>query len=155
LQNTSLELKVNVQNTSTKAFPFTLGWHPYFTSSDLFKSTLKFDSNKKVVFDNRMITSYVEELINQSELEIKNHQFDDCFYLNSSKVEFVTPSYTLEMISSSENDFLQVYTPPKENTIAIEPTTGISNSFNNNIGLKTLECNKEFAAAWQLQITNY
>jgi aldose 1-epimerase len=155
LQDTSLELKVNVQNTSIRAFPFTLGWHPYFTSTDLFNSTLKFDSDKKVIFDNRMITSDVEEFIDQSELEIKNCKLDDCFYLNASKVKFVTPSYTLEMISSSENDFLQVYTPPKKNTIAIEPTTGISDSFNNEIGLKTLKPSEEFAIAWQVQIINH
>jgi len=28
--------------------------------------------------------------------------------------------------------------PPKKNVIAIKPTTGISNSFNNEIGLKNL-----------------
>jgi len=37
-----------------------------------------------------------------------------------------------------------VYTPPKLNTIAIEPTTGVSNSFNNKIGLNTLKANDTF-----------
>jgi len=49
---------------------------------------------------------------------------------------------------------LQAYTPPRLNTIAIEPTTGVSDSFNNNIGLQTLEPNKEYRITWKININN-
>ena len=152
LTNTSLDLNVSVQNTSKAAFPFTLGWHPYFISSDLHKSHLKFDSTKCIVFDDRMITSDTIEIKNEGIFEVKNKKLDDCFFLNSNKVEFKTPLYKLEMLSSEQNDFLQVYTPPRENTIAIEPTTGISNSFNNKIGLRTLQPNEDYKISWKLKI---
>lgn len=116
---------------------------------------LKFDSSKKAFFDDRMIYSGVEEFQHKGPFNIKNKKLDDCFYLNSNVIEFETPNYTLEMISSSENDFLQVYTPPCNNTIAIEPTTGISNSFNSKVGLKELESNESYTISWQIQITNY
>lgn len=154
LQNTSLELKVNVLNTSTKTFPFTLGWHPYFTSTDLFNSSLKFKSDKKVLFDNELITEKIEDYNFDSEFKFENKKLDDCYFLNSNLVEFHTPNYTLFIRSSSDNNFLQVYTPPKENLIALEPTTGISNSFNNKIGLKTLKPSQEFLISWQLEVIN-
>lgn len=155
LQNDLLTLKVNVFNTSNKTFPFTIGWHPYFTSSDLYASTLKFDSETKVLFDTGLITLDTEMYTSNSEIKIKDKKLDDCYFLNSNTIEFNTPNYTLHLNSNSENSFLQVYTPPKENVIAIEPITGISNSFNNKIGLKTLAPNQEFAISWQLQITNH
>jgi len=155
LQNDSLALKVNVLNTSNKSFPFTIGWHPYFTSSDLYKSILKFDSDTKVLFDKGLITLDTEMYTSNSEIKIEDEKLDDCYFLNSNTVEFKTPNYTLNLNSDSDNSFLQVYTPPKENVIAIEPTTGISNSFNNKIGLKTIVPNQEFSIAWQLQVTNH
>ncbi len=154
LNNDLLSLHVCVVNTSTKSFPFTIGWHPYFTSADLYTSTLKFDSDTKVLFDNGLITLDTEMYNSNAEIKINDKNLDDCFFLNSNTIEFDTPDYTLELKSNSESSFLQVYTPPKENVIAIEPTTGISNSFNNKIGLKTLAPNQEFKIAWQLQITN-
>jgi len=152
LQNNLLGLKVNVLNTSNKAFPFTIGWHPYFTSSDLYNSILTFDSDTKVVFDKELITLDTEMHTRNSEIKIEDKILDDCYFLNSNTIEFDTPNYILKLNSDSDNSFLQVYTPPKKNVIAIEPITGISNSFNNKIGLKTLAPNQEFAIAWQLQI---
>ena len=155
LQKDSLELKVNVLNTSSKTFPFTIGWHPYFISSDLYNSILKFDSDTKVLFDKELITLDTEMYNSNSEIKIEGKKLDDCYFLNSNIIEFDTPNYKFKLTSNSEDIFLQVYTPPKENVIAIEPTTGISNSFNNKIGLKTLEPNKEFAISWQLKVTNH
>ena len=154
IQNDSLGLKVNVLNTSSKTFPFTIGWHPYFTSSDLYNSRLTFDSTKKVLFDDDLIPLGTE-MFNESEIVIQNKKLDHCFFLNTNLVDFNTPTYKLELRSSSDNSFLQVYTPPKENVIALEPTTGISNSFNNKIGLRKLSPNQEFEIVWKLQITNH
>ncbi|MDN3665463.1 aldose 1-epimerase [Algibacter miyuki] len=149
---TTLDLKVKVLNTDVKAFPFTLGWHPYFLSDNLFESALQFESSKKMVFDNRMITSEVIKNPNPSEIEIKDTPLDDCWELDKTHVTFKTPHYTLTIDSSEENSFLQSYTPPKANTIAIEPTTGVSDSFNNKIGLKTLAPNEDYSLIWTLKL---
>lgn len=151
----SLELKVNVLNTSDKEFPFTIGWHPYFTSSNLFASSLKFDSNTKAIFNDKLIAIDTEEIEQVKEVKIKDSKLDDCYFLNSNTIEFKTPKYHLEITSNAENNFLQIYTPPKENVIAIEPTTGISNSFNNKIGLKILNPNEEYLVNWKLKLTNH
>lgn len=151
LSKSKLDLKVSITNSSTKTFPFTLGWHPYFISKNLNESYLKFNSSKQLVFDNRMITSKTED-IETSSIKIENKQLDDCWFLDDTKVIFETPDYDLKILSTEKNSFLQAYTPPRKNTIAIEPTTGVSDSFNNKIGLKTLKPNKTYELTWTLKL---
>ena len=67
-------------------------------------------------------------------------------------MQFNTPKYQLIISASSENTFLQAYTPPKLNSIAIEPTTGVSDSFNNKIGLQILNANESYDVTWNLKI---
>lgn len=152
LKDDGLKLNVLVKNTDSKTFPFTLGWHPYFISENLYESNIKFDSNKKLVLDERMITTGVEEVKNEKTFEIKDKKLDDCFILNSNTIKFATPRYELEMRASSNETFLQLYTPPRANTIAIEPTTGVSDSFNNKMGLQVLESGKTYSIDWEIKL---
>lgn len=154
LTEDALTLTVSVENTDSKSFPFTLGWHPYFISKNLYDSSLKFHSNKKLVLGERMITTGVEDYTNEDLFEIKDKQLDDCFILNNNKVQFLTPEYNLEMSASSNESFLQMYTPPRANTIAIEPTTGVSDSFNNKIGLQILESGKTYSIDWEVKLSS-
>lgn len=152
LTEDALKLNVSVKNTDSKSFPFTLGWHPYFISKNLYKSSMKFDSNKKLVLGERMITTGVVDYKNEDKFEIKDKQLDDCFVLNTNKVQFLTPDYDFEMSASSKETFLQMYTPPRANTIAIEPTTGVSDSFNNKMGLQVLESGKTYNIDWEVKL---
>jgi aldose 1-epimerase len=149
----NLDLDVKVNNTDTKTFPFTIGWHPYFNSIDLFKSSLNFDSSKKAVFNKKNITLDINQIDFDGKFLIEDKALDDCFVLNSNKIYFKTPAYNFILTSSEKECFLQLYIPPLANTIAIEPTTGISNSFNNKIGLKTLKPNESYHINWNLKIT--
>lgn len=151
LKNDGLNLNVSVKNTDTKAFPFTLGWHPYFVSNNLYESRLKFDSNKKLILDKRMLTIGVEDFENKEIFEVKDKKLDDCFILNSNTIKFETPSYDLEINSSSDETFLQIFTPPRANTIAIEPTTGVSDSFNNKMGLQVLKSGETYSIDWRIK----
>lgn len=154
LTETTLDLKVEVKNTDSKTFPFTLGWHPYFLSSDLYKSSLIFDSKRKLKLDNRNITESIISNKQFGTFKVKDQFLDDCFILDSGEVLFNTPKYIITLKSSEENAFLQLYTPPHKNTMAIEPTTGVSDSFNNGIGLKTLRPDETYSIHWNLKIDN-
>ena len=72
--------------------------------------------------------------------------------LDNTKVFFKTPDYNLQINSTEKNSFLQSYIPSRKNTIAIEPTTGVSDIFNNKIGLQTLEPNKNYQVVWTLKL---
>ena len=151
LKSDGLKLNVIVKNTDSRTFPFTLGWHPYFISDNLYESKLNFNSNKKLVLNERMITIAIEDFDDNKTFEIKDKKLDDCFLLNANTIRFTTPSYDLEMSASSSETFLQLYTPPKANTIAIEPTTGVSDSFNNKIGLQLLDSGETYSIDWEIK----
>lgn len=152
--NDNLNLIVSVKNTDSEAFPYTIGWHPYFVSEDLQKSTLSFNSNQKLIIGDRNITTGIEEIKVEENFDIEDKQLDDCWILNSNQVKFNTPKFQLIIDSSAKNNFLQAYTPPKLNTIAIEPTTGVSDSFNNKIGLEILNPDELYKVKWGLKIIN-
>lgn len=139
-------------NTGATSFPFTLGWHPYFCSTDLNERRVIFDAKKKLNIGHRNITRGIDNVKHKGFISFGQQDYDDCWKLEDKKIIFTTPNYKLELISSQPDGFLQVYTPPKANMVAIEPTTGVSNSFNNNIGLKTLQPKEVFKIKWSLKI---
>ena len=47
-----------------------------------------------------------------------------------------------------------MYTPPGFSIIAIEPMTGISNSFNNKIGLQVLQPSESYSLSWNVKFKN-
>jgi aldose 1-epimerase len=147
-----LKVRITIKNTDTKPFPFTLGWHPYFYSDNLSESSLDFNSDEKVKFNKSMITKKIVNHKSPKILKIEDKQLDDCFILNDNKVAFITPSYKMEIYTDSEKNYLQLYTPKEKAIIAIEPMTGISNSFNNKVGLQVLEPNKTYVLNWNLKL---
>lgn len=152
LYENSLKLNVTIKNLDDQSFPFTLGWHPYFLSDDLAKSTLRFKSDKKVVFDENLITKKVIKNKEDEMITLAKKQLDDCFFLEDNKVSFSTPKFNLQILSSEKENYLQLYTPKDLPIIAIEPMTGISDSFNNQIGLQVLKPKQTHSITWTLDI---
>jgi aldose 1-epimerase len=149
-----LKLKITVKNMDNKSFPFVLGWHPYFISEDLKNSALKFKTDKKIVFNENLITKKVEDYKAEEIFKIEDKHLDDCFILNDENVEFITPNYQIEISTNQIENYLQLYTPEGLPIIAIEPMTGISNSFNNKIGLQVLKPKKSYSLTWNINFKN-
>lgn len=148
----SLKLDVTINNEDLNSFPFSLGWHPYFCSSDLYNSFLTLKSNKKLSFDNNMIPVTIEDVTLKNDLQIKDKKFDDCYILYDKNVFFKNPDYSIVINSSSKENYLQLYTPNKTNSIAIEPMTGPSNSFNNKLGLQVLNSGEAYNVSWSVKL---
>lgn len=151
LSENNISLAVKVKNTDSNTFPFTLGWHPYFNCEDLNNSSLHFLSDQKVEFDENLITKKIIDHNTEEEFKIGNQQLDDCFILNSDAFQFKTPAYQVEISSNKIENYLQLYTPKDLPVIAIEPMTGISNSFNNKIGLQVLQPNETYSIEWNVK----
>ena len=152
LTKESLSLKMNIINLDDKKFPFTLGWHPYFKSYDLNQSLIQFNSTKKIKCDKNNNTIDTEEFSSKMPLSLNKKIFDDAFILEHPSIEFYTPEYDLVLTSSEKENFLQLYTPMNTNAIAIEPMTGVSDSFNNKIGLKELFPGKNYDIEWVIVV---
>ena len=152
LTNEFLSLKINVINLDDKKLPFTVGWHPYFNSVDLDKSKIKFSCIKKIKCNKNNISLGFEPFNSKMPLSLRKRRFDDAFVLEHPDVKFFTPEYDLVLKSSEKESFLQLYTPINTNAIAIEPMTGVSDSFNNKIGLKKLSPGQSYSIEWQVSI---
>ena len=154
LSKNKIKIAVKIENTGTNSFPFTLGWHPYFVSKDLYHSSLNFKSNKKIEFDKNLITKgIIKASAEELKIKIQNKQLDDCFILNSNTIKFITPTYQIQIATDKIENYLQIYTPKNSSIIAIEPMTGISNSFNNKIGLQTLEPHNKYELKWTVNFS--
>lgn len=152
LTKNALSLKMNVLNLDEKKLPFTLGWHPYFKSYDLCQSYIHFNSTKKIKCDNNNIAIGIEEFNSKMPQSLNKKTFDDAFILEAPGIEFSTPEYDLILTSSEKESYLQLYTPMNTNAIAIEPMTGVSDSFNNKIGLKELSPGKNYNIEWVVSV---
>ncbi len=152
LSNTGLLVTVKIINKDSNSFPFTVGWHPYFLSSDLYNSYLKFKSSKKIQLDDQLIAIGLLNIEGDASFHVENKKLDDGYVLDGNSIEFSAPNYNMIIQFSSQENFLQLYTPKKQNTIAIEPMTGVSDSLNNKIGLQILNPGKEYQVSWSIEI---
>ncbi|GGE34931.1 aldose 1-epimerase [Psychroflexus planctonicus] len=154
LNDKNFELIIKVENKSLQNFPFTLGWHPYFVVTNLNHCMLEFDSLKRILFNQEQITIGITNGFAPRPFPLKNPYLDDCFVLHDKKVSFKTPDYQIEFNNSNHSKYLQLYSPPNEERIAIEPMTGISDSFNNKKGMKVLNPNEIFVEKWKINFIN-
>jgi aldose 1-epimerase len=99
-----------------------------------------------------MIPIKIEDITIPIDLQIKDTFFDDCYILKNKFVCFKTPDYNVIISASSEENYLQVFTPKKANVVAIESITGPSNSFNNKLGLLELKPKKTYAVEWAIKL---
>ena len=152
LTNTALSLDVEIKNLDSNSFPFNLGWHPYFSTTNLFNSTLLLNSYKKIVVNNSMIPVNEEEINWEKPIKIENKTFDDCYVLNNNSITFKTPEYQFEFSFSTTENYLQLYTPLNRKTIAIEPQTAPANSFNNGKGIQVLKPNESYNLNWNINL---
>lgn len=152
LSETTLSLDITVKNEDATAFPFTIGWHPYFYTSDLHKSILEFSADKEIIHDEKMIPIKISDGKIPNTLTIGNQKFDNCYTLKNNFLNFTTPEYSIQLNSSFDKNYVQLYTPDLEHHIAIEPITGPSDSFNNQLGLQILEADTTFSIQWTIQL---
>ena len=147
-----IAINFQVFNNGVKSFPYGIGWHPYFKTSNLKTSSLNFEGETQYFLDERMIPQFEIPLKFKNPLTIKDTFLDDCFITNKPQVYFKCDSYSIGIDSSPKNkkNYLQVYTPPTKDCVAIEPMTCAPNAFNNKNGLQVLEANANFE--WQISL---
>jgi aldose 1-epimerase len=84
---------------------------------------------------------------------LKDVALDDGYVLEKNSIEFTTPQYVMRIKSSAKDNFLQLYTPSDPNKIAIEPMTGVCDSFNNKMGLQVIHPHEQFDLEWDVSFT--
>lgn len=145
--NNELGITTSITNTHHTNMPLADGWHPYFSLGrkiDELKLSMHTDS----------ILEFDEALIPTGELKPFNayhkpvllgHKFfDNCFLLNKTlegpACTIINEKDNLQLGIYPDNSYpyLQLYTPPHRNSIAVENLSAAPDAFNNHIGLITL-----------------
>jgi aldose 1-epimerase len=152
LKEQALSLEVKVHNIGEVDFPFNLGWHPYFCVNNFNTSFLSFQSHKQVIFNENLISLGISETQIPDPYSLKDKVLDDCFVLLDKNVELYTDEYTINISGKPKSDYLQIYAPPNEKRLAVEPMTGISDSFNHKRGIYILKPNHTMKETWSIKL---
>jgi aldose 1-epimerase len=143
-KNNELIITTEIINKDDKPMPVQDGWHPYFTlGKKIDELKLQISSQEQIIFDDKMIPT--GEMIAYKEFtepkKIGTLFFDDCF-----KLDFTAPQplcilkdtdnkIQVEIRPDKSYPYLQIYTPPHRQSIAIENLSAPPDAFNNGINL--------------------
>jgi aldose 1-epimerase len=147
-----LNMNINVQNLTTHDIPYSLGWHPYFISSNLSKSSIRFSKEFDIITDKLGVAQNRKEEIKDITINPAEHHLDNCFQLKNGEIKFITPDYKMSIVTNRNPAFVHLYTPKIKDLFAIELTSGISNSLNHGIGLDILSKESSTTMNWKLKI---
>lgn len=144
-----LSIRTTVRNRGTTAMPLADGWHPYFTlggSADDW--SLEIDSGKRVGFDADLVPdgTLIDDTRFQTTSSLAGIELDNSFILAGSKPAACTLSgngLSLSIYPDASYPYLQIFTPPSRDAVAIENLSGAPDCFNNGMGLIVLNAGEE------------
>lgn len=164
-KDSTLTLSTEVINRGKGSIPMQDGWHPYFTlGGKIDDLQLEFKSKEKIIFDDGLMPT--GEKISYHEFDslqkIGDTFFDNCFLLNFAECQPMcilrnpNQKIQLEIHPDKSYSYLQIYTPPHRNSIAIENLSAVPDAFNNGIGLLTLapQTNAIFSTTYKITPLN-
>jgi aldose 1-epimerase len=143
----ALTITTIIKNNDKGLLPVQDGWHPYFSfGRSINDLQMEFQSKEMVEFDSGLVPT--GKLIPYEEFgslkKIGTTQLDNCFTLNFAECQpmcvlrDVTKKIQVEIHPDISYPYLQIYTPPHRNSIAIENLSGAPDAFNNGMGVKIL-----------------
>ena len=142
-----LEATTTVTNLSEKGIPMADGWHPYFRLGGKVNDwLLQMHSTAIVDFDDRLIpTGHLTPYnVYESPRLLGDVFLDNCFTVKpgvvSAVCEIFNPENELRVsfYPDPSYPYLQIYTPPARESIAIENLSAAPDCFNNKMGLLIL-----------------
>ncbi len=160
--NFAVEMKVT--NLHHAPIPMGLGWHPYFGFALADDLKLQMPKNiQKIEIDDRMLPTGQKTDFKDFEKikSLKGENLDNGFFIapqgkmaktilqnNRKRLTF------WQEIGEGKWNFLQIFTPPHRQSVAIEPMTCNIDAFNNGDGLKILSTNETFGGKFGVQYKN-
>lgn len=160
-KNNALTLTTTITNKHTAGIPVQDGWHPYFSFGGpvnalqlCFKSEALVNLNEQLIPTGTFTPHQDYAAFNT----IGDTSFDHCFLLNTTAAQPLcilkdeVQQLQLEIYPGASYPYLQIYTPPHRNSIAIENLSALPDAFNNNTGLLVLapESAAQFTTTYQV-----
>lgn len=140
--------------------PFALGWHPYFTAGKkVDDSTLTMNSEKFVEVDKDLTPTRNIPSVEGTQFNFKNGtklegvELDIAVTAPNGPITLQGEEYGITFKQSTNFPYVQLYTPENRESIAIEPITGATNSFNfHELGLLELNPNEQFQSKFEISV---
>ncbi len=148
LPQQTLQLQTTLTNLDDLPIPMMDGWHPYFTLEGKTDDwLLYFNAASMVEFDNRLVPTgrLLPYHTFNTARPVADTVLDNCFLLQPDSSQAACTlrnaqtGLQLNLFPASSYPYLQIYTPPDRQSIAIENLSGAPNAFNNNMGLLMLQ----------------
>jgi aldose 1-epimerase len=142
-----LQIQTTILNLDDLPIPVTDGWHPYFALGGKVNDwLLYFGSDTILEFDETLVPTgrlLPYHAFNKAR-PVSDTVLDNCFLLNGDEsyaactLRNESTGLQLNLFPDSSYPYLQIYTPPHRQSIAIENLSAAPNAFNNNMGLLML-----------------
>jgi aldose 1-epimerase len=142
-----LQIQTTIINLDDLPIPLADGWHPYFKLGGKINDwLLYFNAKAMLEFDEKLIPNghllpYNEFM---EEKPIGSLQLDNCFLLNIDEsyaactLRTASGGLQVSFFPDATYPYLQIYTPPHRESIAIENLSAAPDAFNNGMGLLML-----------------
>jgi aldose 1-epimerase len=161
-KNNELIISTSIINQHNKNILLQDGWHPYFTfGGNINELELEMQTLNRFTFDEGMIptgeTTGYTDFVTMKKIGLS--RFDDCFSLDFAKpqplciLRDAEKKIQVEIRPDNTYPYLQIYTPPQRNSIAIENLSAPPDTFNNKIGLVVLppDAYKNFTTSFTIR----
>lgn len=143
-----LSIGTAFKNMGNESIPVADGWHPYFKlGKKINELWLEINEENMVEFDERLIPT--GELVSDGRFSepalIGDTELDNCYRLRSPllgaacRLVNEEEGIQLSILTDESYPYLQLYTPPHRNSIAIENISATPDAFNNGMGLLILD----------------
>lgn len=147
LKEEGLEVRLSVENLGNHDMPITAGAHPYFRlDGDLSEWTLYLKSRGRLlVGKDKIPTGQILEEDPSGRLD--DRELDHCYAIEGDVLLQSHKGLRLELEGFR---YLQVYVPPRRDSVALEPMTGAPDAFNNGMGLTILGLGESLKASFKV-----
>lgn len=159
-----LKLVTTVVNQHEGPIPLADGWHPYFSlGRPIDELFFELASDRMVVFDERLIPTGGLKAESRFAFlhSLEGISLDNCFLLNKPLIgpacSLVNKRDGIALTITPEDSYpyVQVYTPPHRNSIAIENLSAAPDAFNNKMGLMILDQDEQISFATTYKISSW
>lgn len=150
IKDSAFGCRTIVTNLDESTMPVGDGWHPYFKLNEKvddlmikIPSELRLEVDKQLIPTGRFISNNYSQPLRIGEMSL-----DTCFYIGDQDRPAVTKIHdpisdlTINIwqeTGQEKYNYLQIFTPPSRDSIAIEPMTCAPDAFNNKMGLIVLQ----------------
>jgi aldose 1-epimerase len=157
--NNRITVSTSFTNRSPRTVPMADGWHPYFQlNRSINELHLQIASRQRLEFNDALIPTGILEDYPQFECPtlLGDTFFDNCFLLpnplQGAACVLINKEngVALSIFPDETYPYLQIYTPPSRQSIAIENLSGAPDCFNNRMGLILAEPGEQltFTTEW-------